>query len=83
MEKANSGEYLKSYYPFTGKEALIPRCNETDAHLAVSAAKQAMEADEWRSLNATQRGHLLRRLGDIIENMQSARAKSKSRIMEN
>lgn len=66
-KKPNSGEYLKSYYPFTGKEwALIPRCNETDAHLAVSAAKQAMEADGWRSLNATQRGHLLRRLGDII-----------------
>lgn len=66
-KKPNSGEYLKSYYPFTGKEwALIPRCNETDAHLAVSAAKQAMETDEWRSLNATQRGHLLRRLGDII-----------------
>ena len=66
-KKPNSGEYLKSYYPFTGKEwALIPRCSETDAHLAVSAAKQAMEADEWRSLNATQRGHLLRRLGDII-----------------
>ena len=50
-KKPNSGEYLKSYYPFTGKEwALIPRCNETDANLAVSAAKQAMEADEWRSL---------------------------------
>ena len=67
-QNSKSGEFFESFYPFTGKAwARIPRCNESDADLAVGAALNALEKPEWSGLNASQRGHLLRRLGDIIE----------------
>ncbi len=37
-----------------------------DADAAVTAAQQAFTQGEWPGLNPTQRGHLLRRLGDLI-----------------
>ena len=67
-QDSKSGEFFESFYPFTGKAwARIPRCNESDADLAVGAALNAHEKPEWSGLNASQRGHLLRRLGDIID----------------
>ena len=62
-----SGEYFESYNPFTGQVwARIPRGNEADAGRAVEAARSAFTAGDWPKLNATQRGALLRRLGDLI-----------------
>tara|TARA_Y100000766_G_C18884277_1_gene594998 strand:+ start:384 stop:1871 length:1488 start_codon:yes stop_codon:yes gene_type:complete len=65
--KAQSGEYFETFYPYSGEPwALIPRGNEDDANKAVEAAKHALDNPEWADLNATQRGHLLRRLGDVL-----------------
>ena len=62
-----SGEFFESYNPFTGKVwARMPRGNEADAERAVAAARKAFTSGDWPKLNATQRGALLRRLGDLI-----------------
>lgn len=64
---AQSGETLESYDPFTAKVwARIPKCDASDVDRAVEAARNAFDKGEWSSLTATQRGHLLRRLGDLI-----------------
>ena len=61
-----SGDYFETFNPFTGQPwALVARGGEEDADRAVEAAKTALESPEWAGLNATQRGHLLRRLGDL------------------
>jgi aldehyde dehydrogenase (NAD+) len=67
-----SGEWFESYNPFTGQVwAEIPRGNADDAKRAVAAARTAFTSGPWPKLNATQRGALLRRLGDLIaENAQ-------------
>jgi len=62
-----SGEWFESYNPYTGVPwALFPRGNADDADRAVSAAKAAFQSPEWRGMTATQRGHLLRKLGDLV-----------------
>ena len=61
-----SGEYFETHNPYTGKPwAMVARGGDADANRAVEAAKAALENSEWADLNATQRGHLLRRLGDL------------------
>ncbi len=65
--KPASGEYFETFNPFTGKPwALVGRGGEADAARAVEAAKAALENPEWAGITASQRGHLLRRLGDIL-----------------
>ncbi len=62
-----SGNYIETANPFTGKSwGLVPRGNGDDVDVAVGAAKQAFESGEWPKLTATARGHLLRKLGDLI-----------------
>ena len=62
-----SGQYFETHNPFTGKPwALIPRCNEADATRAVEAASAAFERGPWAAMTATQRGALLRKLGDLL-----------------
>ncbi|MCJ8056103.1 aldehyde dehydrogenase [Shinella curvata] len=64
---AQSGETFESHDPFTAKVwARMPKCDARDVDRAVSAARRAFDTGEWSTLNATQRGHLLRRLGDLI-----------------
>jgi aldehyde dehydrogenase (NAD+) len=64
---AASREHFESDNPFTGKPwALIPKGNAQDADRAVRAAHKAFTSGEWPKLNATKRGALLRRLGDLI-----------------
>jgi aldehyde dehydrogenase (NAD+) len=64
---AQSGETFESTDPFTAKVwARIPKCDARDVDLAVGAARRAFDTGEWSRLNATQRGHLLRKLGDLI-----------------
>jgi len=61
-----SGEWFESVNPFTAAPwALIPRGNTADIDRAVAAARSAYYGD-WRKLNATARGSLLRRLADLI-----------------
>jgi len=62
-----SGEYFESVYPFTAQPwVLVPRCNNDDVDRAVAAAFRAFNGGPWPALNASQRGALLRRLGDLI-----------------
>ncbi|HKU71518.1 MAG TPA: aldehyde dehydrogenase [Burkholderiales bacterium] len=62
-----SGETFPSDNPFTGKPwALIPKGGKEDADRAVKAAHKALTSGEWPKMNATKRGALLRKLGDLI-----------------
>ena len=64
---AGSGETFESFNPFTGRPwASIPRGGVEDVDRAVRAARTAFESPDWRGLNATQRGRLLTRLGDLV-----------------
>lgn len=62
-----SGESFETKNPYTGEAwATLPRGNADDANRAVAAAQRAFEDGEWASMTASQRGQLLRRLGDLI-----------------
>ena len=67
-DEAASGEWIESAEPFSGEVwAKIPRGNAADADKAVQAAHAAFTSPAWSGLTATQRGALLRKLGDLIE----------------
>lgn len=62
-----SDRTMQSLNPFTGQPwAVIPQGDSHDVDLAVQAARRAFDSGPWSKLTATQRGALLRRLGDII-----------------
>ncbi len=62
-----SGEYFESFDPFTAKAwTLIPRGNADDVDRAVQAAHRAFTSGDWPKMHASQRGLLLRKLGDLI-----------------
>ncbi len=62
-----SGEYFESFDPFTTKAwTLIPRGNADDVDRAVQAAHRAFTSGDWPKMHASQRGMLLRKLGDLI-----------------
>jgi len=64
---SRSGEWFESFNPFTGRPwALVARGNKDDAHRAVEAAHAALTGGPWPKLTASQRGALLRKLGDLI-----------------
>ncbi|CAH1692667.1 (Z)-2-((N-methylformamido)methylene)-5-hydroxybutyrolactone dehydrogenase [Hyphomicrobiales bacterium] len=64
----SSNEWFETSEPFSGRVwARIPRGNGADARHAVEVAHAAFFSAEWADLSATRRGHLLRRLGDLIE----------------
>jgi len=64
---AASGQTFESFNPYTGKPwALIPRGNADDVDRAVRAARKAFTSGEWPKMNASKRGALLRKLGDLI-----------------
>ncbi|UAL31447.1 aldehyde dehydrogenase [Nocardioides rotundus] len=62
-----SGEYFVSTNP-ANQEALYEAARGTaeDVDRAVRSAQQAFDNPLWRDLSQTKRGHLLRRLGDLI-----------------
>jgi aldehyde dehydrogenase (NAD+) len=77
---AASGEYFETQNPYTGASwARIPRCGEPDVVRAVAAAKLAFEHGPWPAMTATQRGTLLRRLGDLIAANAEALAQTEVR----
>ena len=64
---SSSGDYFESIDPYSQKPwALIPDCNSKDVEKAVAAAKVAYEGDEWKSLNATSRGKIVKKFGQSI-----------------
>ncbi len=78
--EAASGEYFPSDNPYTGKPwASIPRGGTEDATRAVEAAHRALSGGPWPKLNASQRGALLRKLGDLIGEHSKALAETEVR----
>jgi acyl-CoA reductase-like NAD-dependent aldehyde dehydrogenase len=65
--EAGSGEWFETFDPYAGKPwALVARGGKADAERAVDAAYAAFKTGEWSKMKPTQRGALLRRLGDLI-----------------
>lgn len=63
----NSGQWFDALDPFSGEPwARIPRGNEADVKLAVEAADAALSGP-WGTINASERGRLLYKLGTLIE----------------
>lgn len=63
-----SNEWFDTSEPYSGEIwARIPRGNGDDARRAIETAHAAFLSAEWSGMSATRRGHLLRRLGDLIE----------------
>ncbi|MGJ9384352.1 aldehyde dehydrogenase [Salipaludibacillus sp. CF4.18] len=63
----SNGKYFESYNPATEE----PWCQVADGQSedidrAVNAAYQAFQNPEWAGLTSTQRGHLLRKVGDLL-----------------
>jgi aldehyde dehydrogenase (NAD+) len=62
-----SGDYFESDNPFTGQPwALIPKGGKDDVDRAVQAAHRAFVSGDWPKCTASQRGALLRKLGDLL-----------------
>ena len=65
--EASSGKRFESYNPYTGAPwATIPRCSGEDVDRAVDAAHKAFVSGPWPLLMPTQRGKLLRKIGDLL-----------------
>jgi len=60
-------EQFESINPANGKPwARFPAATEQEVNEAVESAENALFNGEWASLTATQRGKLLRKLGDLV-----------------
>ncbi|MEP6875521.1 MAG: aldehyde dehydrogenase family protein, partial [Burkholderiales bacterium] len=59
--------WFQTQNPYTGRAwAEIPRGDARDVDVAVRAAHAAFVSGPWAEMTATQRGALMRRLGDLI-----------------
>ncbi len=65
---AASGKTFPTYNPATGEVlAQIAEGDREDIDRAVKAARKAFESDAWADMPASQRGRLIWKLGDLIE----------------
>lgn len=79
---ALDGDTFETSNPYTAKPwATIPKGKAADADRAVQAAHRAFKTGPWSKLTATARGHLLRRLGDLIT--QHAEQLAKTEVQDN
>ena len=64
---AQCGKTFESINPSDGKPwAVVPEADEVDVDTAVKAAHRAFTEGPWSTMTATERGKLLRRLGDVL-----------------
>lgn len=64
---ASDGKSFNSINPATGEIwATIPEATEDDVNAAVHAAEHAFIHGPWSTMSPTERGHCLRRLGDLL-----------------
>ncbi|MBX3650915.1 MAG: aldehyde dehydrogenase [Burkholderiales bacterium] len=78
--EAASGDTFPSDNPYTAQPwAEIPRGGKADVERAVDAAHKALTNGEWPKCNATKRGALLRKLGDLITEHSKALAETEVR----
>jgi aldehyde dehydrogenase (NAD+) len=63
----SNGQWLDTKDPYRGEVwAKIPRGSSEDAARAVKVAKRTMANGPWATMTATERGKVLRRIGDAI-----------------
>jgi len=63
-----SGKTFPTVNPATGETICqVAEGDKADIDLAVKAARKAFEDGPWRKMNASERGRLLNRLADLIE----------------
>ncbi|WP_309969345.1 aldehyde dehydrogenase [Variovorax guangxiensis] len=69
----SSGQWLDTLDPYHGTAwARIARGNAQDAQRAVAAAHDAMYKGPWSSMTASERGKVLRRIGDVLAESRNA-----------
>lgn len=77
-----SGEWFESFNPFTGEPwAMVARGNAQDADQAVKTAHAAFTSGPWPEMTPTQRGALLRKLGDLVA--QNAQHLAETEVRDN
>ena len=65
---AADGNCFDSVNPSTGEVwSRIPEATAEDVERAVAAADRALNEGPWSTMSPTQRGHCLRRLGDLLQ----------------
>lgn len=65
---SDSGKTFPTINPATGEElARVDEADAADVDKAVAAARNAFERGPWRTTSATERGRLMNRLADLIE----------------
>ncbi len=65
--EAASGRSFDSVNPYTGKTwAVMPEALDEDVDRAVRAARNAFDSPAWKGMGPMERGHLLRRLADLL-----------------
>jgi phenylacetaldehyde dehydrogenase len=63
-----SGKIFPSYDPSTGEVlATVAEGDQADIDLAVKAARKAFESGPWRKMSPSERGRLIWKLADLIE----------------
>jgi aldehyde dehydrogenase (NAD+) len=63
-----SGKTFSTVNPATGREiAQVAEADKADVDKAVKAARRAFETGPWRKMNARERGRILSRAADLIE----------------
>jgi aldehyde dehydrogenase (NAD+) len=64
-----SGKMFPAINPATGETICqVAEGNKADIDLAVKAARKALESGPWKTMDAAERGRLLFKLADLIEN---------------
>src|SRR6201986_2011233 len=65
---AVSGKTFPTYYPSTGEVlAQVAEGDRADIDLAVKAARKAFDEGPWRKMTPSERGRLIWKLGDLID----------------
>src|SRR5580658_900258 len=65
---AASGKTFETLNPATGEViAHVAEADKADVDKAVEAARRAFEGGAWQQMSASERGRLLNRLADLIE----------------
>jgi len=66
--ESESGRTFPTFNPATGEEiAQVAEADAADIDAAATAARQALERGTWRTTSASERGRLLNRLADLLE----------------
>ena len=73
--KPASGEYFETVDPFTAQPwAMVARGGAADADRAIQAAHKAFKEGPWGKMHPSERGKLIYRLGQLIEEHADALA---------